>query len=67
MLDCLEHLKLYDLSSPFYNSDVLNKFIEYRNFKEEERMYSNEEENQEDLLDMYGQAEQEQPDLIELD
>ena len=36
ILDCIAHLKCINLSSPFYNSEVLDKFIEYRDFKEEE-------------------------------
>ena len=37
ILTSIEHLKCQDLNSPFYKSDILNKFIEYRNFKMEER------------------------------
>lgn len=43
ILESIAHLKCLDLYNPFYKSDILNKFIQYRNFKEEEKRNKEEE------------------------
>lgn len=50
ILDSIEYLKSLDLNSPFYKSDILNKFISYRNFKEEEKRNNSASESEDAIL-----------------